>query len=63
MYMAILFGGIRSGSSSSRPQYGMLETGMSLSHRVVRAPSSGGGSNAPRPAFSVSHLDVNVDGY
>ena len=27
----------------------------------VRAPSSGGGSNAPRPAVSVPHIDVNAD--
>ena len=27
----------------------------------VRAPSSGGGSNAPRPAVSVPRLDVNAD--
>ena len=30
-------------------------------NRLVRAPSSGGGSNAPRPALSVLHLDVNAD--
>ena len=34
----------------------------SRSNRFVRAPSSGGGSNAPRPAVSVPHLDVNADG-
>ena len=32
------------------------------SNRFVRSPSSGGGSNAPRPALSVRHLDVNADG-
>ena len=47
---------------SSRPQYGMLGTGIFRSNRFVRAPSSGGGSNAPRPALSVRHLDVNADG-
>ena len=47
---------------SSRPQYGSIETGLSRSNRLVRAPSSGGGSNAPRPALSVPHLDVDVDG-
>ena len=31
-----------------------------MSNRFVRAPSSGGGSNAPRPALSVLHLDVNA---
>ena len=34
----------------------------SQSNSFVRAPSSGGGSNAPRPAVSVPHLDVNADG-
>ena len=29
--------------------------------RRLRAASSGGGSNAPRPALSVPHLDVNGD--
>ena len=33
----------------------------SRSNSFVRAPSSGGGSNAPRPAVSVPHLDVNAD--
>ena len=46
---------------SSRPQYGILGTRISGSNRFVRAPSSGGGSNAPRPALSVLHLDVNAD--
>ena len=32
------------------------------SNSFVRAPFSGGGSNAPRPAVSVPHLDVNADG-
>ena len=32
------------------------------SNSFVRAPSSGGGSNAPRPAVSVPHVDVNADG-
>ena len=34
----------------------------SRSNSFVRAPSSGGGSNAPRPAVSVPHIDVNADG-
>ena len=34
----------------------------SRSISFVRAPSSGGGSNAPRPAVPVPHLDVNADG-
>ena len=33
----------------------------SRSNSFVRAPSSGSGSNAPRPAVSVPHLDVNAD--
>ena len=33
----------------------------SRSNSFVRAPSSGGGSNAPRPAVSIPHLDVNAD--
>ena len=46
---------------SSRPQYGILAAGISRSNRFVRAPSSGGGSNAPRPALSVPHLEVDAD--
>ena len=41
---------------SSRPQCGILETGIPRSNRFIRAPSSGGGSNAPRPAVFVPHL-------
>ena len=33
----------------------------SQSNSFVRAPSSGGGSNPPRSAVSVPHLDVNAD--
>ena len=44
---------------SSWPQYGILGTGISWSNRFVRAPPSGGGSNAPRPALAVLHLDLN----
>ena len=40
----------------------MLGTGVSRSNRFVRAPSSEGGSNVPRPALSVWHLDVDADG-
>ena len=61
VYMMILFWGIRSGVFSSRPHYGMLGTGISGSNSFVRAPSSGGGSNAPLPALSVPHLDPNAD--
>ena len=46
---------------SSRPQHGILGTGIYRSNRFVRAPSSGGGSNAPRSALSILHLDVNAD--
>ena len=34
----------------------------SRSNSFVRAPASGGGSNAPRPAVSVPQLDVNAGG-
>ena len=34
----------------------------SRSNRFVLPPSSGGGSNAPRPALSVPHLDGNAGG-
>ena len=34
----------------------------SVEYSLVRAPPSGGGSNAPRPAVSVLHIDVNADG-
>ena len=37
----------------STSQYGIIETGISRSNRFVRALSSGGGSNAPRPVLSV----------
>ena len=53
--------GVWSGVFSSRPQYGILGTRVSRSNHFVRAPSSGGGSNAPRPALFVLHLDVNAD--
>ena len=33
----------------------------SQSNSFGRAPSSGGGSNAPHPAVSAPHLDVNAD--
>ena len=33
----------------------------SRSNSYVRAPPSGGGSNAPRPAVSVPHINVNAD--
>ena len=45
---------------SSRPEYGILGTGISWSTRFVRAPPSEGGSNAPRPALAVLHVDVNA---
>ena len=34
----------------------------SVEYSLVRAPPSGGGSNAPRPSVSVPHIDVNADG-
>ena len=33
-----------------------------VEYSFVRAPPSGGGSNAPRPAVSIPHIDVNADG-
>ena len=47
---------------SSRPQYAIHGTGILGETSFVRVPSSGGGSNAPRPAVSVRHLDVIADG-
>ena len=38
------------------------ELDFSVEYSFVRAPPSGGGSNAPRPAVSVPHVDVNADG-
>ena len=38
------------------------ELEFSVEYSFVRAPPSGGGSNAPRPSVSVSHIDVNADG-
>ena len=38
------------------------ELEFSVEYIFVRAPPSGGGSNAPRPAVSVPHIDVNADG-
>ena len=45
-----------------RPQYGILEPRISWSNAFVRALSSRGGSNAPRPSLSVSYLAVNTYG-
>ena len=38
------------------------ELEFSVEYSFVRAPPSRGGSNAPRPAVSVPHIDVNADG-
>ena len=38
------------------------ELEFSIEYSFVRAPPSEGGSNAPRPAVSVPHIDVNADG-
>ena len=38
------------------------ELEFSVEYGLVRAPPSRGGSNAPRPAVSVPHIDVNADG-
>ena len=38
------------------------ELEFSVEYGLVRATPSGGGSDAPRPAVSVPHIDVNADG-
>ena len=38
------------------------ELEFSVEYSLVRAPPSGGISNAPRPAVSVPHIDVNATG-
>ena len=38
------------------------ELEFSVEYGLVRAPPWGGGSNAPRPAVFVPHIDVNADG-
>ena len=38
------------------------ELEFSVEYGLVRAPHPGGGSNAPPPAVSVPHIDVNADG-
>ena len=38
------------------------ELEFSVEYSFVRAPPSGAGSNAPRPAVSDPHIDVNTDG-
>ena len=38
------------------------EVEFSVEYGLFRAPPSGGGSNAARPAVSVPHIDVNADG-
>ena len=45
---------------SSCPQCGIIGTGISRLNRFVQAPSSKGGSNAPRSSLSVLPLDVNA---
>ena len=39
-----------------------VELEFSVKYSFVQAPPSGGGSNAPRPAVSDPHIDVNADG-
>ena len=43
------------------PQYVIFGNGISRSNHSVRAPSLGGGSNAPRLALTVLHVDANAD--
>ena len=38
------------------------ELEFSVEYNLVRAPPSWGGSNTPRPAVFVPHIDVNADG-
>ena len=37
------------------------EMELSVKYSLVRESPSGGGSNAPRPAVSIPHIDVNAD--
>ena len=55
-----LFQGFGQEFFSSRPQYTIRGTG--ILGQFVRAPASGGGSNAPRPAVSAPHIGVNAEG-
>ena len=61
IYDHSFWGGFSQDFFSSRPHYAILGNWNSRSNSFVRAPSLGGGSNAPRPAVSVPHLDVNAD--
>ena len=47
---------------SSRPKYAIRGTWIPGQTTTFWAPASGGGSNAPRSAMSVPHIDVNEDG-
>ena len=47
---------------SSRPQYAIPGTGILGQIASFERRLRGGGSNTPRPAVSVPHLDVNADG-
>ena len=59
----LLVSGIRSRHVLSRLKYAIRGTGiLGQINSFVRAPASGGGSNAPRPAVSVPHIDENADG-
>ena len=40
----------------------LAELEFTVENSLVQAPQSGGGGNAPRPAVSVLHIDVNADG-
>ena len=54
--------GLWSGVFSLDLSMRFAELEFSVEYGLVRAPPSGGGSNAPRPAVSVPHIDVNADG-
>ena len=46
----------------SRPKYAIRGTGILGRIWLGSSAAFGGGSNAPRPAVSVPHIDVNADG-
>ena len=62
IYKIVPFSGIRSGVFFVSASVCDSRKWNSRSNSFVRAPCSGGGSNAPRPSVSVRHIDVNADG-
>ena len=58
----VLFQGLVQEFFSSRPKYAIRGTGiLGQTALLLRAPASGGGSNAPRATVSVPNVDVNAD--